>query len=106
LGLKNGSSVGVDSVDVLAVLTAFEEINHCRMIVQLSTQSTAKLAVLQVTMTAYNLPEKGAEPVVLASHQLTVGFNGRQTIDQVILQGLYRLDAAIAEEELAKVHRK
>lgn len=106
LALKNGSYAGVGSVDVLAVLLAFEEINSCRITVQLSTQSTPKLAVMQVTMSAHSKPENGVEPAVLASRQLTVGFSGRQTIDQCILQGLYGLDADLADKEFAKTHNK
>jgi len=106
LGLKNGSSGIADSVDVLAVLLAFEEINTCRIIVQLSVQSTAKLAVMQVTITAHSRPEEGVEPAVLASHQSTVGFARRQTVDQCILQGLYSIDAQMAESEFARAHSK
>jgi len=106
LASSRDSSRGADSVDVLAVLEAFQEINQCDIKVELFAQFTGKLGVLQVVLRAVSKPEPDVEPVVLASQQLTLGYNNYRTLEQTILNGLYQLDAALARAELAKVKAK
>jgi hypothetical protein len=100
------SSSSADGVDVLAVLTAFEEINQCQIEVKLFAQSTAKLGVLQVVISALVPGKSDVARAVLASKQLTLGYNNYRTIDQTILNGLYQLDAELARAELAKVKKQ
>jgi len=106
LASSRDSSNSADSVDVLAVLQAFQEINKCEIKVELFAQCTGKLGVLQVVLRALALPEPDVERVVLASQQLTLGYSTGRTLDQVILNGLYQLDAALARAELAKTRTK
>lgn len=90
-----------DSVDVLAVMSAFEEMNRCSIEVVLGTQKTPKIVVLQVTMRATVTNSENGDRSVLASHQSTYGYFSPMSLDTVILQGLYNLDAAIARREFA-----
>jgi hypothetical protein len=92
-------------VDVLAVLRAFEEMNECSIVVRLFAQSTAKLSVLQVVVEAWGRENSAAEPVLLGSRQLTLGYHNPQTMESVILQALYGLDGDMAREEYAKIKR-
>lgn len=86
---------GPDVVDVLAVMRAFEEINQCRIRVELITQDTKRTSVLQVVLVAWQKGPADAAPVILACEQSTYGWFSVQSLDTVILQGLYKLDAAI-----------
>lgn len=96
----------VDSVDVLAVMTAFEEINQCRIVVELFTQRTPRAGVLQVKLAAWDAIAPLSDQLLLGSHQLTYGYFNPMTLDQVILNGLYTLDAVIDANNPARARNK
>jgi hypothetical protein len=106
LALKNGSSTGVDAVDVKYVLSAFQALNKVALRVSLHLEGTAAHPDLMLTITAWDTLLDVPEAKLLASQKLLVGFGGARTMEAAILQGLYGLDAQLGAEELAKVHRK
>jgi len=106
LALKQGSSSGVDCVDVKYVLAAFQEINRCRLIVELTIQGTPARPDLILGVMAWENADVDAEPVLLASQRLPVGSVGPRTMESAILQALYALDAQMAEAEFVRGIRK
>jgi hypothetical protein len=106
LALKQGSSTGVDCVDVKHVLSAFQEINKCRLIVRLTVDGTAARPDLVLAVKAEEIVIGDVVPALLASTSVIVGSMGPRTLEAAILQELYRLDAIIAEYEFAKEHNK
>lgn len=106
MALKQGSSTGVDVVDVKHVLSAFQEINKCRLTVRLTIDGTAARPDLVLGMTAEEIVIGDVVPVLLASTSVIVGSMGPRTMEAAILQELYRLDGIIAEHEFAKEHNR
>jgi len=106
LGSKVGLSSGVDVVDVKYVLSAFEAINRCKLSVLIRLSGTGARPVVEVEMWADPLESVAAEPARLGSVRLQAGSTGARTMEAAILQGLYTLDAQLAENELAKVISK
>lgn len=106
MALKQGSSSGVDAVDVKYVLAAFQEMNRCVLTVLLRVSGTSTSPVLNLEMVAGPKESVAAEPVPLACHKSTIGLSGARTLEAAILQGLYGLDAEMAGEELAKTIAK
>jgi hypothetical protein len=84
-----------DVVDVLAVISAFEEIHKCTILMKMYTQRTRKAKVLQIEFKAVRLEEGTGEALRLGSHQSSWGFFQPIGLESVILQGLYKLDAVI-----------
>ena len=106
MALKNGSSVGVDCVDVKYVLAAFQEMNKCALRVSMHLEGTAARPELMMTVTAWDTLLDVPEAKLLASQKLLVGFTGAKTMEAAILQALYGLDAQLGAEELARVDHK
>jgi len=106
LALKNGSSGGVDCVDVSYVLAAFQEMNKCTLHVIITLEGTAARPVMVLRVSAWSHPLVDVEPVLLASQKLPVGSTGPRTMEAAILQALYALDAQLAAGEFARADRK
>jgi len=106
LALKDGSSNGVGVVDVKYVLAAFQEINKCRLIVQITIEGSPSRPNLILQVEAWDNLDVPVEPVRLASQRCPVGSLGPRTMEAAILQALYALDAQMAEEEFVKAHRQ
>jgi len=104
--LKEGLSSGVDFVDVKYVLAAFQEINKCRLIVQITVEGSASRPSLILQVEAWDNLDVTAEPVRLASQRCPVGSTAPRTMEAAILQALYALDGQMAEEEYARTHSK
>ena len=102
MALKQGSSTGVDAVDVKYVLAAFEELNSCRLVVQLSIEGTAARPDLIMEITAVDKGSASAAPAPLAYQKSIVGSMGPRTMEAAILQALYALDAQLAAAEFAR----
>lgn len=103
---SRATSSGSDLVDVRAVLIAFEQINSCKLRVELFVQRTTKMEALQMKVSAFDMANGEQGQKLLASHQSTIGYGKAQTTDVAILQALYKLDADMADLELAKVDSK
>ena len=106
LALKHGSSNGVDVVDVKYVLAAFQEINKCQLVVSITAQGSAARPELALEISAYDDLTEPAVPVLLASQKSIVGSMGPRTMEAAIRQGLYALDAQLAEKEFVKGHSR
>jgi len=106
LALKQGSSSGVDVVDVKYVLAAFQEINKCGLRVGMHLEGTSARPELILTLTAWSTLLDVPEARLLASQKLQVGSMGPRTMEAAILQALYGLDAQLAADEFARVNNK
>ncbi len=76
MALKNGSSAGVDCVDVKYVLAAFQELNKVSLRVSMHLEGTAARPELLLTVTAWDTLLDVPEARLLASQKLLVGFTG------------------------------
>lgn len=106
MALKQGSSTGVDVVDVKYVLAAFQEINKCALRVSMHLEGTTARPEMMVTVKAWDTLLDVPEAKLLAFQKLIVGSTGARTMEAAILQALYGLDAAMAAEEFARVNNK
>jgi len=102
LGSKQSSSSGVDVVDVLHVLAAFQTINNCQLTCLLRVNGTDTKPVLELEVIADPLDSVAAEPAPLGSWRSTLGSMTPRTLEAGILQALYGLDADLAEKEFAR----
>ena len=103
---KHGLSSGVDVVDVQFVLAAFEEMNKCKLELSMWLEGTAARPVVWLEMRAW---EPGADKLAvqpLACQKSPVGSSGPRSMEAAILQGMYALDAQMAEAEFARVDKK
>jgi len=103
LALKEGSSSGVDVVDVKHVLSAFETINTCKLSVMIRVSGTESRPELDLEVWADPLESAAAEPARLGSVRLRIGSTGARTLEAAILQALYQADAQLAAGEFARV---
>jgi hypothetical protein len=106
LALKNGSSGGVSYVDVKYALSAFQAVNKCFITVVLTINDEGTWPELEMELLADTERSVAAAPVHLVSQKLRIGSNGPQTMEAAILQGLYSIDAQLAESEFARRHSK
>ena len=86
-------------MDLLAVLAAFEEMNKCRLTVELAAEGAHQWVSMSVQVTAWQREQEcmGAPPSVLQSVRRPWAL--RQTLESAILQLLYALDFAFASQE-------
>jgi hypothetical protein len=106
MGLKNGSSTGVDCVDVRYVLSAFETLNQCKLSVLIRLSGTEARPVMDLEVQADPLESAAAEPAPLGLVKSVVGSTGARTLEAAILQALYSLDAQLAAGEFARADNK
>lgn len=106
MALKQGSSSGVDVVDVSYVLAAFQEMNRCVLHVTVTLEGTPSSPKLALRVSAWSRPIVDVEPALLASQKSIVGSTGPRTLEAAILQSLYALDAILLDEEFARVNNK
>jgi hypothetical protein len=106
LALKEGSSTGVDAVDVLHVLAAFQTINKCHLYGMFEVTGTDARPTLVLTISAWDGPMDLPEARPLASQKSPIGSSGPRTMEAAILQALYAIDGQLAEEEFARVNKK
>lgn len=99
---SRGTSNGPDVRDVAAVMLAFEHINSCRLELVVGLDHTAKELALAFHLTAWPLEPESGEVRPLASEKSIAGYKDRRTVEVVITQLMYALDAQMAEEEFAK----
>jgi hypothetical protein len=92
-----------DAVDVIMVLLAFESINDCRLAIRIGRAAVGAASTLAFVGEAWpRYPESG-EVQPLASVSWTVGSGDRRSMDALILQLMYKLDAVLAAGEFRRV---
>jgi len=106
LALKHGSSSGVDVVDVRYVLSAFETINKCKLEIGISLAGTEARPEVILEMRAWEMEADRMAVQPLAYQKQMIGLSGPRSMEAAILQGMYALDAQLAEEEFARVNKK
>lgn len=102
LASSRASSATADVVDVTTVMEAFQGINHCRLVVKLTTVAEGHRADLLITMDAVSIPEMGRVPVSLGSVSVKCSALGLKTLDSAVLAALYRMDFKLAEAEFER----
>lgn len=93
-------------MDVLFVMSAFEQLNKVRLGIVLQVTGTEVRPVLEMIMTARDRADTKAEAPPLACKRCLLGSIEPRTLESAILQGLYSIDALLAETEFAKAHTK
>lgn len=106
MALKHGSSSGVDVVDVKYVLGAFEQINKCKLEINIYLQGTPARPEVWLKMWAWEPLVDRMEAKPLAYQKTLIGSSGPRSMEAAILQAMYALDAQMAEQEFAKTIRK
>lgn len=106
MGLKEGSSSGVGFVDVKYVLAAFEEMNRVKLEISTWLDGTVDRPSIWVEVRAWEPGSNRMAVQPLASWKLRIGSSGPRTMEAAILQGLYAVDAQLAQAEFARVDKK
>src|SRR4029450_1981694 len=95
-----------DAVDVLAVMTAFEELNKCRLTVRVYTELRKHTWTLAFDVTAHDGAPDAAGVKCLAYRKSSLGYGSPVPMEAVILRLLYGIDADMAKEEFAQVAKE
>lgn len=90
---------GPDVMDVVMVMVAFEAINNCRVSLRMGVVTDGQESVMSFQAEAWpRYPESG-EVLPLASVKWQAGSTERRTMDALIMQLMYKLDAEMAAGE-------
>lgn len=106
LASNRDTSNGPDVRDVTAIMLAFEHINSCRLELRMGIAKDAKHLSMRFELTAWPLTPESGEVSPLASAKSLTGYKDRRTVEVVITQLMYSLDAQMAEEEFARAANK
>lgn len=87
-------------------MIAFQHINRCVVTVHIKVTHGTEEAGVHLTAEAHELAEEGQEARLLASVKSIAGYSDRRTLDAVIFQLIYGLDAEMAEEEFREIPKK
>jgi len=87
-------------------MLAFQHINRCTVIVELQATHDTEEAGIVVRAHAWEKPQPGMEASLLASVKSIAGYSDRRTMDAVIFQLIYALDAQMAEQEFSQIKPK
>lgn len=93
-------------MDVLFVMSSFEQLNKVRLGLVLQVTGTEQRPVLEMIMTARDREDTKAEAEPLALKRYLIGSLEPRTLESAILQGLYSIDALLAESEFVRIHKK
>lgn len=99
---SRGTSNGPDVRDITATMIAFEAINKVRLQVLMGVTQDKHRTVLACEAVAWPVEPESGEVQPLASAKCLIGLSDRRTVDAVILQLMYKLDAELAEEEFRR----
>jgi len=106
LASSRGSSNGPDVRDVAAIMLAFEHINSCRLSLRVGIAGDARHLGLRFELEAWPKETESGEVKPLASAKSLTGYKDRRTVEVVITQLMYSLDAQMAEEEFEKAAKQ
>lgn len=84
------------------VILAFEAINNCRLSIRIGRVDLGRESVLAFNAEAWPTDQESGEAKPLGSVQWVTGSTERRTMDALILQLLYRLDAELAVGEFKR----
>jgi len=97
------SSNSYDWRDVAAILGAFEGMNECRIMVELTAVNHHGQPDILMSFEARETVERDGDLLLLASVSLRCSDTNRRSLDAAVSQGLYALDAKLASGEFEKV---
>jgi len=92
--------------DTIAGMLAFQHINRCTVTVSLKVTHDTEQAGVHMTAEAREQVPEGTEARLLASVKSIAGYSDRRTLDAVIFQLIYALDAQMAEHEFSQIKPK
>lgn len=84
------------------VLLAFEAINSCELDIRLRRVDQGNQSTMEYTALAWERIEGDMGPKLLASVKWIAGLDDRRTMDALILQLMYKLDAELAAGEFKR----
>jgi len=102
LAASRETSNGPDVRDVTAIMLAFEHINSCRLDLRMGIAGDQKHLSMRFELTAWPRDPESGEVTPLASAKSLTGYKDRRSVEVVITQLMYALDAQMAEEEFEK----
>jgi hypothetical protein len=85
------------------VMLAFEAINQCRLSIRIGRVDVGAASTLAFDAEAWAENEPSTEAKPLACVRWKVGSTDRRSVDALILQLMYKLDAEMARGEFQKV---
>lgn len=100
------SSNTPDAVDVRYVLQAFQHINRVKIEIRIGVLEHEGEPLLAMEIAAHEASVEVGDQSSLASVKLKLGYKESHQMEAVILRALYKLDAELAEHELARSDRK
>jgi hypothetical protein len=100
LAVSRGTQNGPDLTDLAEALIAFQGLNSCELTLCARAVVEGSLTRLRLEMKAWgkDAPEQGAQPLVCAKS--IVGYSDRRTVEAVIFQLMYAVDAELARKEM------
>lgn len=98
------SSHGVDWMDVAETVRAFQEHNRVTITMGLVLTESKGLPDILVDAQAWERSAKPTDPKLLASANKTCSVSNIRTLEAVIFQLLYALDAQLALRELKEAY--
>jgi hypothetical protein len=106
LASNRASSVAPDLTDVTEAVAAFQQHNHCRVVI--TVRQLLPPAVTGLWLEGKALSERDVDGmrVLLCSSSVTCAELNTLTMDSAILALLYRLDYALADEEFRATLKK
>lgn len=96
MALKRGGSNSADVVDVMALLEAFEEMNGCRVSVEMMLTKEGGIRDLWLQATAWERGGELPDPKVLTSVNATCSAINLRSLDAAVIRILYTLDGKLA----------
>jgi hypothetical protein len=96
---------GPDVQDVVMVILAFEGINNCRVSLRMGIATEGQHSVMVFEAEAWERISQSTEARPLASVRWTAGSTERRTMDALIMQLMYKLDAQMAAGEFSAIFK-
>jgi hypothetical protein len=106
LAQSRGSSATADLLDVAMCIRAFEEMNGCRVIVEVSSGKAGAWEDVILQALAMSSVDDPMGVRVLASVQSTLSATRLRTFDAALMHILYMLDGQLAWQEMRSAEIK
>lgn len=97
---------GPDLKDLIVGMNAFEQINTVSLALGVSLVTEKGDAALEFRLTAFDKSVESSEAKPLASVKLIAGYSDPRTMGALILQLMYKVDAALATQAFTEAMRK
>ena len=99
---SRGTSNGPDVRDITDTMLAFQDINQLRLELRCGVFLKSGTPVMGFELTAWESKNESTEVTPLACVKSTAGSTDRRTVEAVIFQLMYALDAELARMEMSR----